>query len=313
MRRHEFRSDPWRSSSSPATRTRPRRRRSPERPWRSGRICSGPTSTASALLSCRRYSGPRSVTFDGYTYTANVNLRGVTSFASAALNVVQAELDHTLPVAAVTTGDTITAKTVRFTCDLILLQLEVPLETVYAAIAFGKRHSVKTVLNPAPAVRDLDMARARDASFLMPNETELAILTSMPVEFEAEVAAAAQSLIGQGFEAVVVTLGARGALVAAREGVRRVAPVTGSTRPAPATPSSAASPATSPLASTSMPPSPKRPATQPIRSPSAARRNPLRPKANSRPFARGSRHEQKAGEARPCGATSALHICARHG
>ena len=111
------------------------------------------------------------------------------------------------------------------TCDLILLQLEVPLETVYAAIAFGKRHSVKTVLNPAPAVRELDMARARDASFLMPNETELAILTSMPVESEAEVAAAAQSLIGQGFEAVVVTLGARGALVAAREGVRRVAPV----------------------------------------------------------------------------------------
>src|SRR5271157_714195 len=42
------------------------------------------------------------------------------------------------------------------TCDLILLQLEVPLETVYGAIAFGKRHGVKTVLNPAPAVRDLD-------------------------------------------------------------------------------------------------------------------------------------------------------------
>ena len=111
------------------------------------------------------------------------------------------------------------------TCDLILLQLEVPLETVYAAIAFGKRYGVKTVLNPAPAVRDLDMARAREASFLMPNETELAILTSMPVESEAEVAAAAQSLIGQGFEAVVVTLGARGALLAARDGVRRVAPV----------------------------------------------------------------------------------------
>jgi len=111
------------------------------------------------------------------------------------------------------------------TCDLILLQLEVPLKTVYAAIAFGKRHGVKTVLNPAPAVRDLDMARARDASFLMPNETELAILTSMPVESEAEVAAAAQSLIRQGFEAVIVTLGARGALLAAREGVRRVAPV----------------------------------------------------------------------------------------
>ena len=59
----------------------------------------------------------------------------------------------------------------------------------------------------------------------MPNETELAILTGLPVESEAEVAAAAQTLVGQGFEAVIVTLGARGALVATPEGARRVAPV----------------------------------------------------------------------------------------
>ena len=111
------------------------------------------------------------------------------------------------------------------TCDLILIQLEVPLETVYATLAFGRRRGVKTVLNPAPAVRDLDMERARDASFLMPNETELAILTRLPVESEAEVAAAAHSLVGRGFEAVIVTLGARGALIATPEGARRIAPV----------------------------------------------------------------------------------------
>ena len=111
------------------------------------------------------------------------------------------------------------------TCDLILIQLEVPLETVYATLAFGRRRGVKTVLNPAPAVRDLDIERARDASFLMPNETELAILTRLPVESEAEVAAAAHSLVGRGFEAVIVTLGARGALIATPEGARRIAPV----------------------------------------------------------------------------------------
>ena len=111
------------------------------------------------------------------------------------------------------------------TCDLILIQLEVPLETVYATLAFGRRRGVRTVLNPAPAVRDLDMERARDASFLMPNETELAILTRLPVESEAEVAAAAHSLVGRGFEAVIVTLGARGALIATPEGARRMAPV----------------------------------------------------------------------------------------
>ena len=110
-------------------------------------------------------------------------------------------------------------------CDLILTQLEVPVETVYAALAFGKRHGVKTVLNPAPAVRELDVERAREASFLMPNETELAILTGMPVESEDEVSAAAQSPGREGIETVIVTLGARGALLTTHEGARRIEPV----------------------------------------------------------------------------------------
>ena len=68
-------------------------------------------------------------------------------------------------------------------CDLILLQLEIQLETAYAALRFGRRNGVRTVLNPAPARRNLDMGAVRQASFLIPNETELAILTDMPVEF----------------------------------------------------------------------------------------------------------------------------------
>src|SRR5271157_2996899 len=111
------------------------------------------------------------------------------------------------------------------TCDLILLQLEVPLETVYAAIAFGKRHGVKTVLNPAPATPELDPERVRLASILAPNETELAILTGMPVESEDEIAAAAASLMAKGLETVIVTLGARGAFIATPQGFRRIAPV----------------------------------------------------------------------------------------
>jgi ribokinase len=110
-------------------------------------------------------------------------------------------------------------------CDLILLQLEVPLETVYAALAFGRKHAVKTALNPAPAVRNLDMEKVRLATFLTPNETELAILTGMPVESEDEIAAAAKSLIARGLETVIVTLGARGSLLATAEGFRRIAPV----------------------------------------------------------------------------------------
>ncbi|MBV8662073.1 MAG: ribokinase [Hyphomicrobiales bacterium] len=111
------------------------------------------------------------------------------------------------------------------TCDLILLQLEVPLETVYATIAFGKKHGVRTLLNPAPANRDLALEKIRDVTLFAPNETELAALTGLPVESEDEVATAAQTLVAQGIEAVVVTLGARGALLVTASERRRIAPV----------------------------------------------------------------------------------------
>src|ERR1700722_11827454 len=111
------------------------------------------------------------------------------------------------------------------TCDLILLQLEVPLETVYAAIAFGKRRGVKTLLNPAPATPDLDLEKIQDVSFFTPNETELAILTGLPVGSEAEIEAAARSLIAKGMGAVIVTMGSRGALFASASETKRIAPV----------------------------------------------------------------------------------------
>jgi ribokinase len=103
--------------------------------------------------------------------------------------------------------------------------LEVPLETIYAAIAFGKRHGVRTVLNPAPAAPDIDARYVRDVSYLAPNETELALLTGKPTGTEAEVEAAARGLLSQGVEAVIVTLGARGALLATADRVQRIAPV----------------------------------------------------------------------------------------
>ena len=111
------------------------------------------------------------------------------------------------------------------TCDLILLQLEVPLETVYAAIAFGKRHGVKTVLNPAPATPALDVDRIRDVTFFIPNETELAILTGMPVDTESNIATAARSLLDKGFRTVIVTLGSRGALLTTTTDARKIEPV----------------------------------------------------------------------------------------
>jgi ribokinase len=107
-------------------------------------------------------------------------------------------------------------------CDVLLLQLEVPLETVYAAIAFGLAHEVPVVLNPAPAEPALDVARLRGVAFLIPNQTELALLTGMPAATRDEAAAAATALLARGVARVIVTLGADGALDVDAHAVRHV-------------------------------------------------------------------------------------------
>lgn len=109
--------------------------------------------------------------------------------------------------------------------DLILMQMEIPAETVYHTIAWAKANGVKTVLNPAPAASDLDVARIAVVDFLVPNETELAILSGMPVSDETEAEAAARSLIGKGVGTVVVTMGSRGALLVEAGQTQRIKPV----------------------------------------------------------------------------------------
>lgn len=96
-------------------------------------------------------------------------------------------------------------------CGLMLLQLEVPVETVYHAVAFAARHGIRSVLNPAPALPGLDLARLAGLDFLCPNQGELAMLTEMPTDDESQIVAAAQSLVARGIGQVIVTLGGRGA------------------------------------------------------------------------------------------------------
>lgn len=106
-------------------------------------------------------------------------------------------------------------------CKLIVLQLEIDIETVYYAIEFGTKHGIPVLLNPAPADPNLDLARVKDCTYLMPNETELALLTGMPVESEEEIEAAARKLLDAGIKDVIVTLGSRGALWVNGEAAKR--------------------------------------------------------------------------------------------
>lgn len=104
---------------------------------------------------------------------------------------------------------------------LLVLQLEIPVETVLAAIARAVAAGVPCLLNPAPAV-PLDLGRLRGLSYLVPNRGELAALTGRPVARFDDVVAAARRLVRQGIGAVIVTLGADGAVMVTEHRVAHV-------------------------------------------------------------------------------------------
>lgn len=102
-------------------------------------------------------------------------------------------------------------------CSMILLQLEIPLETIYYVIQFGKENGIPVLLNPAPATKELAIERVCDCAYFAPNETELSILTDMPVDSVEEALAAARTLTDRGLENIVVTLGKKGSLWVTKE------------------------------------------------------------------------------------------------
>jgi ribokinase len=96
--------------------------------------------------------------------------------------------------------------------DVLLVQLEVPVETTLEAFRLARAAGVRTVLNPAPA-RPLPPELLTLTDLCVPNETELEQLTGQAGATLPDLEQAARSLLGQGPGAVLVTLGERGALV----------------------------------------------------------------------------------------------------
>lgn len=98
---------------------------------------------------------------------------------------------------------------------LLLLQFEIPMDAVVHAARLAKEHKVKVIVNPAPA-HDMPDELLKYIDYLVPNETELALLTGKDTNDKASLEAAAQSLVKRGVPHVIVTLGGRGALIVTR-------------------------------------------------------------------------------------------------
>src|ERR1700688_8538 len=113
---------------------------------------------------------------------------------------------------------------------VVVLQFEIPLDTVYRAIELSHASGTLVVLNPAP-FRGLDLARiTRGVTYFVPNETEAAQVWGKPVENLAQAENCASWLQSQGIPCVIITLGEQGCMVADEHPARhypghRVVPV----------------------------------------------------------------------------------------
>ena len=104
---------------------------------------------------------------------------------------------------------------------VLVTQLETPLETVQTAVELAARRGMRVILNPAPA-QPLPDALLRHVSILTPNETEAELLTGIKVKDDKSAAVAACRLLARGVGTVILTLGARGAWVAASDVAERI-------------------------------------------------------------------------------------------
>lgn len=102
------------------------------------------------------------------------------------------------------------AQTQIAAADLMVAQLETPVETTQFAFQMAKELGVKTILNPAPAVAKLPAELLKNTDVITPNETEVEILTGIAVTDEAAMLKAAQRLHDLGVATVIITLGSKG-------------------------------------------------------------------------------------------------------
>lgn len=93
---------------------------------------------------------------------------------------------------------------------IVLMQLEIPPETVVHAAEIASAAGKKVILNPAPA-RELPDDLFEKLYALTPNETEAGILTGIKVTDTDSAKKAAQILVSRGVQIVIITLGGKGA------------------------------------------------------------------------------------------------------
>jgi ribokinase len=151
------------------------------------------------------------------------HLRVDESATGTAIIVVDSNGQNSIVLSAGANGkvSALDINALKLEAKLLLLQLEIPLETVIHAAKWGKQKAMTVILNPAPA-RALPDELIANADYIIPNETELNLLTGVPVTDDVSAEKAAKVLLSRGAKNVIVTLGEKGALVVSSKQVTHV-------------------------------------------------------------------------------------------
>jgi ribokinase len=107
--------------------------------------------------------------------------------------------------------------------DVIVLQFEVPLRTVYHTVRFANANKIRCIVNPAPA-QPVEFKELSGVDYFIPNESEAQTITGMPVHTAEEAKKCAEYLLGKSKARVIITLGNRGCLLASVEGSELIPP-----------------------------------------------------------------------------------------
>jgi ribokinase len=146
--------------------------------------------------------------------------------SGVALIVVDAAAENAIAVAEganalLSVEDVLACESVIGRADVLLTQLEIPLDTVVEAVRIAHTHGVRAILNPAPA-RPLPAELLSKVSILTPNASEATLLAGVAADRPASMEDAADALLARGITAVLITLGADGALLAASDRRERI-------------------------------------------------------------------------------------------
>lgn len=96
--------------------------------------------------------------------------------------------------------------------DIVLMQLEIPIETIEYVVSIAQAKGKTVILNPAPA-QSLSKSLLKCVSILTPNETEASMISGVQVKDTESACEAARVICSMGVQTVIITLGAKGALI----------------------------------------------------------------------------------------------------